>query len=101
MAKIASCGLGAPEVSTARMLLPSSTTPSGSGTPAAASTVGKMSIVPARASDVLPGAIRPGQRAIMGTRIPPSHVVPFMPRRPPVLPPNQGPLSEVNTTSVF
>ena len=43
----------------------------------------------------VPAGSRPGQRAMQGTRKPPSQVVPFMPRRPPVLPPNHGPLSLV------
>ena len=47
-----------------------------------------------------PTVTTPGMRAIMGTRSPPSHVLPFMPRKPPVEPPYQGPLSEVKMTSV-
>jgi len=41
-----------------------------------------------------------GMRMIEGTRSPPSQVSAFMPRSPPVLPPNQGPLSDVNITKV-
>ena len=44
--------------------------------------------------------MRPAQRAIIGTRMPPSHELPFIPRNPAVSPPNHGPLSEAKTTIV-
>ena len=55
----------------------------------------------AGARQTMPAGSRPGQRAMHGTRKPPSQVVLFIPRRPPVLPPNQGPLSLVKITSVL
>ena len=63
-------------------------------------------MVPATASLVLFGAIVPGQRAIVGTRTPPSQVVPLPARSGFALPPSAplisyGPLSLVNTTRVF
>jgi hypothetical protein len=52
------------------------------------------------------GAILPGHQAMVGTRTPPSQVLPLPPRSGPALPPSaplmsQGPLSLVKTTSVF
>ncbi len=57
-------------------------------------------------ASVTPGAIRPGQENIAGTRGPPSQPVPFSPRNGPAEPPNSlnmhhGPLSLVNRISVF
>jgi len=74
---------------------------SGMLTPAIAQTVGNRSIDAAGRRLTTPGGMTPGRRAIRGTRRPPSQVLPFMPRSPPVEPPYQGPLSEVNNTSVF
>ena len=69
--------------------------------------VGKRSVPITGTSLVVPGRIRPGQRAIPGTRIPPSYIDRFRPRSPPVLPrvrpfrPSpSGPLSEVKNTNV-
>ena len=68
--------------------------------------VGSTSMVPATAPHTLPGAILPGHHASVGTRTPPSQVVPLPPRKGPALPPSgplmsQGPLSLVKMTSVF
>ena len=76
------------------------TRPSGGATPAAARAVANRSIVTAGSWLTVPAGTRPGQRTMQGTRKPPSQVVPFIPRRPPVLPPYHGPLSLVKTTSV-
>ena len=64
------------------------------------------SMFPVTASHVLPGAMWPGHQAIVGSRTPPSKVPPLPPRNGPASPPflpcvSQGPLSLVNTTSVF
>ena len=51
-----------------------------------------------------PAGILPGQRMMHGSLMPPSHVVPFVPRRGALLPPSlaaRDPLSLVNITSVF
>ena len=63
-------------------------------------------MVPATASLVLFGAILPGHQAIVGTRTPPSQVLPLPPRSGFALPPSaplmsHGPLSLVKITSVF
>ena len=55
---------------------------------------------------IAPGAILPGHRAIIGTRRPPSNVVPLPQRRRPALPPRTwfrrlGPLSDVSSTKVL
>jgi len=52
----------------------------GSGTPAAASAVAKMSKWLTGAATFVPGAIVPGQRTKKGTRTPPSKKVAFQPR---------------------
>ena len=73
--------------------------------PAIATQVGNRSIVPATASLTLFGAILPGHQARVGSRTPPSQVLPLPPRSGLALPPSapltsHGPLSLVKTTSV-
>ncbi len=87
------------------MSRPSMTGSEGTVPPASVTNVGRRSIVPATASQTLPGAILPGHQARVGTRTPPSHVLPLPPRNGPALPPSaplmsQGPLSLLKTTSV-
>jgi len=84
---------------------PSITGSAGSLPPATATKVGKRSMVPATASLALLGAILPGHQAIVGTRTPPSHVLPLPARSGFALPPSapftsHGPLSLVKITSV-
>ena len=57
---------------------------------------------PATSSVVRPGATRPGHRTTHGTRMPPSQVVAFAPRRGSLLPPStpREPLSLVKITTV-
>src|SRR4051794_33736933 len=43
-------------------------------------------------SDTLPGRMREGHETIPGTRMPPSHVVPFVPRKCPLEAPKDFPL---------
>ena len=50
-----------------------------SGSPAAASSVGNQSSCEKISLTIVPGLITPGQRTIIGTRKPPSQVVPFSP----------------------
>src|SRR5689334_4140205 len=74
--------------------------------PARVTKVGSRSIVPATALLTLFGAILPGHHASVGTRTPPSQVLPLPPRRGKALPPSapltsHGPLSLLKTTSVF
>ena len=62
-------------------------------------------MVPATVSVDVPGAIRPGHQAMVGSRMPPSQVLPLAPRNGAALPPSlpftaQGPLSLVKMTSV-
>ena len=68
--------------------------------PASSTSVGSQSIMSAMPRASVPEGIRAGQRAIAGTRWPPSNVLVLPPRRPPALPPqsriaSQGPLSLV------
>ncbi len=84
---------------------PSITGSAGTTPPAMLTAVGSKSMVPATASQTLPGAIFPGHHATVGTRTPPSHVLPLPPRKGNALPPSvplisHGPLSLVKTTSV-
>lgn len=88
------------------MSRPSIMAAAGTSPPASDTNVGNRSIVPANASHSLPAGTRPGHQAIVGTRTPPSHVLPFDPRSGPAEPPStpftvQGPLSLVKITSVF
>ena len=73
-----------------------------SSTPAAASAVGSRSIVSATRFDRESGRIRPGQRAHIGTRSPPSYSVPLPSRMSPFRAPTLTcpPLSLVKITSV-
>ncbi len=52
-----------------------------SGSPAAAARVTNRSSWLWMALETLPEGILPGQRTIIGTRTPPSQVVPFSPRK--------------------
>src|SRR3546814_10127741 len=77
---------------------------SGSDASQTAARVGKRSIAVASSEVVPPAATRPGQRAMQGTLIPPSQVVPLVPRSGELLPPPspaREPLSLVKTTRVL
>ena len=92
--------------SSPEMSRPSITGSAGSWPPASDTNVGNRSIVPATASQLVPAGIRPGQQAIVGTRTPPSHVLPLLPRSGPAevksfTGPTHGPLSLVKITSVW
>ena len=71
--------------------------------PLRAANVGRKSIVLDNSLHVPPAGMRPGQRAIIGTRMPPSIVPPFAPDNGALEPPLRPlePLSEVKITSVF
>ena len=74
--------------------------------PAKETKVGNTSVVPAMPADSVPGAMVPGHQARVGSRTPPSSVQPLLPRNGPDTPPAlpldaHGPLSLVNSTSVF
>src|SRR5262245_51528611 len=76
-----------------------------SGSPAAASSVGNMSVCEKISLDTMPGLITPGQRIAHGTRQPPSQLVSFSPRNG-VMPPSgqlhtSAPLSVEYITIVF
>jgi hypothetical protein len=84
--------------------------PCGFAAPAICANVGGMSHTAEGKSDVVPGAMRPGQRAMNGTRMPPRTVsVNFRPRRGPALlknagsdpPAVAGPLCLENITTVL
>ena len=66
-------------------LIPSIFSPSGSFAPATSANVGITSQNAQAWSDVTPAATFAGQRAMKGTRIPPSYKLPFRPRRGPAL----------------
>ncbi len=69
--------------------------------PAGQSTkVGSMSIMPVISSVAVPAGILPGHQAIVGSRMPPSHVLPLKPRSGALTARGVPPLSEVNSTSV-
>ena len=75
------------------------------GSPAAATRVGKKSRPDMMPFSTFPAGMWPGQRAIIGTRMPPSMIVP-LPAANGVLPPSgqvkfSVPLSVVNTTIVL
>src|SRR5262245_7450499 len=75
------------------------------GLPAAAQSVGNQSRPEMRPFSIVPGLMWPGQRAMHGTRKPPSNAVPFWPLNG-VLPPSgqvnvSAPLSVVKTTIVL
>ena len=57
-------------------------------------------MVEVTASMLRPEGMRPGHRITQGTRIPPSQVLPFLPRSGPALP-AEGPLSLANITKVL
>ena len=68
--------------------------------------VGNRSIVPATAPQVVPGLMCPGHQAMVGTRTPPSQVLPLLPRSGPAVVASpttltQGPLSLVKITNVL
>ncbi len=64
-----------------------------SGSPAAASSVGSQSSCEKMSLTIVPGLITPGQRTSIGTRKPPSQVVPFSPWNGVVPPSGQVPVS--------
>src|SRR5262245_42452932 len=76
-------------------------------TPASSHAVGRKSAKYHGKFDRFPAAILPGHRAIIGTRRPPSYIVPLLPRYFPMLLKNSSvgprtpPLSEVKKTMVF
>src|SRR5262245_24375259 len=75
------------------------------GLPAAAQSVGNQSRPEMRPFSIVPGLMWPGQRAMHGTRKPPSNAVPFCPLNG-VLPPSghvnvSAPLSVLKTTIVL
>src|SRR4051794_34415700 len=74
--------------------------------PASFTNVGRKSMLPTTASQALLAAILPGHQAIVGSRTPPSQVLPLPPRSGPASPPSfpcvsQGPLSLLKTTNVL
>ena len=76
------------------------------GAPASFASVGSRSIVIAGSAPTAPLGMRPGQRAMNGTRTPPSNDVPLPSRNGPGDPAwlpydSHGPLSEVKMTSVL
>ena len=76
-----------------------------SGSPAAATSVGSMSVCEKISLDTVPGLITPGQRIAHGTRQPPSQLVSFSPRNGVVPPSGQlmtsAPLSVEYITMVL
>ena len=63
------------------MSRPSKVESAGSEAPASFAKVGKMSIEAATSLETRPAGMRSGHQAMSGTRIPPSQVLPFMPRK--------------------
>ena len=64
------------------------------------------SVVQPSSAEVVPAGILPGHQAIVGSRMPPSQVLPLPPRSRPAEPPcwlliSHGPLSLVKNTSVL
>ena len=65
---------------------PSSSSPSGTSTPAIEQTVGSQSTPATTASSTRPAGTLPGHRTIPGTRMPPSYRLRFRPRNGPAEP---------------
>ena len=72
----------------------------GASPPLSFAKVGRRSMVVAISSETEPPGTVPGHQATVGSRIPPSQVVPFRPRRGAFTDPREPPLSEVKITSV-
>src|SRR6185295_18779296 len=82
------------------MSKPSSLIEDGGFDPATFARVGKMSREATNSSLLEPFGMCPGQRAMKGSRWPPSYISAFHPRKGPLLPTLVAPLSLVNITSV-
>jgi len=83
------------------MLAPSIFRSVGIFPPASVAKVGMISNIPKIASVFVSGAICPGHQAIVGTRIPPSQVLPLFPRSGLLTARGVPPLSLVKRTKVF
>ena len=82
------------------MSLPSMTRSEGTSAPASFAKVGRRSMAVISSGFSFPAGILPGQRMTVGSRMPPSKVLPLRPLSGPAVP-MAGPLSEKNITRVF
>ena len=79
----AGCACGWPSSAGSTFML-SSAASAGSATPVSAAKVAHMSVSAMSSRSSLPAGMRPGQRAMKGTRCPPSNCVPLKPRSAPL-----------------